>query len=520
MSGYGPVSAEEARMLGELQLNGPLELHALAESTGFDQSRVIGLMKGAAEAGIVSIDEQQREEVIPTKEAADTVSAGLPERHAAVMIRNAGGRSEKHIVRAWAELQDEPFHEIVKFGNLRGWMRQVKEGEGDAQKTYLALTDAGKAASDHHRAEDPDERILRAAKGRPFFIDDVSKHGIDGERVRALLKNRPALAKIKRRTHRVLDLTDAGRAAMPNLQIKSEQTALTSEAIRSGEWKSADMRAYDVSLEAARVVPAKIHPLRKVMQETRRAFLEMGFTEAVSPMVESAFWNFDALYQPQDHPARDMQDTFYMDTPARAALPDAALVDRVRKTHENGWETGSEGWGYDWSAERAREMVLRTHTTATTIRALAAHPEPPYKVFCVGWNFRNETISYKHLPVFHQVDGVVIDKEANLATLLGTLREFYRKMGFEKVRFKPAFYPYTEPSCDVVVYLESRGKWIEMGGSGIFRPEVTKPLGCEHPVLAWGLGIERLAMVRFGMSDIRELFDGRLDALEQVPLCR
>jgi phenylalanyl-tRNA synthetase alpha chain len=134
--------------------------------------------------------------------------------------------------------------------------------------------------------------------------------------------------------------------------------------------------------------------------------------------------------------------------------------------------------------------------------------------------YRNESISFKHLPVFHQVDGIIIDEHANLASLLGTLQMFYQKMGFQRVKFKPAFYPYTEPSVDVVVYLESRGKWIEMGGSGIFRPEVTEPLGCRHPVLAWGLGMERLAMIRYGLTDIRELFHGKLDAMREVALCR
>ena len=244
----------------------------------------------------------------------------------------------------------------------------------------------------------------------------------------------------------------------------------------------------------------------------------MGFAEVVSPMIESAFWNFDALFQPQDHPARDMQDTFYMRHPAETPLPDAKIVEPVRRTHEDGWETGSEGWGYTWSPERSKQVVLRTHTTAATIRALAANPNPPGKFFCVGWTYRNETISFKHLPVFHQVDGIIIDEEANLASLMGTLQEFYSKMGFGRVKFKPAFYPYTEPSVDVVVYMESRGKWLEMGGAGIFRPEVTLPLGCKYPVLAWGLGIERLAMLRFGLSDIRELYRPSLDALEGVPL--
>jgi phenylalanyl-tRNA synthetase alpha chain len=165
-------------------------------------------------------------------------------------------------------------------------------------------------------------------------------------------------------------------------------------------------------------------------------------------------------------------------------------------------------------------MVLRTHTTATTIRALAQDPQPPRKVFCVGRVFRNENITYKHLPEFTQVDGVVIDREANFATLLGTLREFYRKMGFERVRFKPEFFPYTEPSAGVYAYMESKSRWIELGGSGVFRPEVTRPFGCTVPVLAWGLGLERLAMQRYGLDDIRTLYWTDLDWLKEVPLCQ
>ena len=360
----------------------------------------------------------------------------------------------------------------------------------------------------------------------------------------------PNLPKLRTEPSDVISLTDKGAEAIKTrVRVVKERNTLTPEDLESGAWREIKLRPYDVKLAAKDVYPAKIHPLRKIIEQTRRAFLEMGFAEVVSPMVESAFWNFDALFQPQDHPARDMQDTFYMRRPAAAPLPGEEkdgilfpapaaethgdsekknpvpffgrdLVENVRRTHEDGWETGSEGWGYTWSPERSKQVVLRTHTTAATIRALAANPNPPGKFFCVGWTYRNETISFKHLPVFHQVDGIVIDEEANLASLMGTLQEFYSKMGFGRVKFKPAFYPYTEPSVDVVVYMESRGKWLEMGGAGIFRPEVTLPLGCKYPVLAWGLGIERLAMLRFGLSDIRDLYGTNLNELEKVPLCR
>jgi phenylalanyl-tRNA synthetase alpha chain len=165
-------------------------------------------------------------------------------------------------------------------------------------------------------------------------------------------------------------------------------------------------------------------------------------------------------------------------------------------------------------------MVLRTHTTSTTVRALAADPVGPRRVFTVGRVFRRETIDYKHLPVFHQVDGIVVDADASFASLLGTLAAFYRKMGFEQFQFRPAFFPYTEPSVEVYIWFEKKKDWVEMGGAGIFRPEVTEPLGCRVPVLAWGLGLERLAMMRYDLSDIRDLYLPDTEWLKGVPLCR
>jgi phenylalanyl-tRNA synthetase alpha chain len=483
-------------------------LNELTGELSLDQSKIMAVATEAAAHGWMSIDETHVDELIPNPEAAELVRAGLPERQALRLLTTAGGQMATGEFAKAAQQAGIAVNEVFKWGAARGWIERDKQG--------IKITEAGRAA-DSAQALDADETALIEAAGKPSQIDQMA----EPERVRALLGKRTELAKIKPRTRRVLALTTAGRQLLESgaLQLKQEKNLLTTEDLRSGAWASISLRPYDVTLPAETVHPAKIHPLRKIIEQTRRAYLEMGFTEVVSPMVESSFWNFDALFQPQDHPARDMQDTFYMDEPSQAPLPsDAALVERVRRAHEDGGDTGSEGWGYKWSPERARQVVLRTHTTASTIRALARHPQPPFKAFCVGWVCRNETMSYKHLPVFHQVDGIVIDEQASLASLLGTLATFYKKMGFQQVKFKPAFYPYTEPSVDVVVYLESRKKWIEMGGSGIFRPEVTEPLGCRHPVLAWGLGMERLAMIRYGLSDIRELYQGRIEALQELAL--
>ncbi|MBN2054307.1 phenylalanine--tRNA ligase subunit alpha, partial [bacterium] len=386
------------------------------------------------------------------------------------------------------------------------------------ERGELVITESGAAAS--HK-DDVDEAAVRAALAHtPYFLDQAVAAGADGDRIVQLLKTRPALARLKDRVERRVAVLPAGREAFTAAEVAVQKNMLSGDDITSGGWRSIELRPYDVTLEARAVRPAKIHPMRKILMEARTAFLEMGFTEMVSPMAELAFWNFDALFQPQDHPARDMQDTFYVARPESGELPPDDLVERVRRTHEDGWETGSRGWGYTWRPERAREIVLRTHTTATSIRSLADHPEPPLKTFCVGTVFRNEAISYKHLPEFFQVDGIIVDENASLASLLGTLREFYRKMGFDKVKFKPGFFPYTEPSAEVFIWMESRRQWLEMGGSGIFRPEVTRPLGCRYPVLAWGLGLDRLAMRRYGFDDIRELYWSDLDKIQEVPLCR
>ena len=526
---------------------GELEFGDLARFTGLDQSQVAAAATEAAREGFFDITEREREELIASDDWREAYPS-LPEFRAAKMLAAHQTPVEMGEIANWAKSEEIATNEILKWGIARGWIAREKHNN----RAIVRLTDIGtKVVTDRDYQDDDYRALQRSTIAGRLFLDELTAWTIDVDRVRLLITNRPELGKIKKRVERKAKLNESGlKALQTRVRRIIERNAITHEDLESGAWKEIEYRQYDVNLEADIVYPAKIHPLRKIIEQTRRAFLEMGFAEVVSPMVESAFWNFDALFQPQDHPAREMQDTFYMRHPAKAPLPTPQhspailagfkpaqpqsskaklgqvgpamldIVDQVKQTHETGWTTGSEGWGYTWSPERSEQVVLRTHTTAATIRALAANPNPPGKFFCVGWTYRNETISFKHLPVFHQVDGIIIDEEANLASLMGTLQEFYSKMGFGRVKFKPAFYPYTEPSVDVVVYMESRGKWLEMGGAGIFRPEVTLPLGCNYPVLAWGLGIERLAMLRFGLSDIRDLYRSNLDALEEVPLCR
>lgn len=501
----------------------PRELQELAEEAKIDQPMAMGTVTFAQGEGWITVAEHERKEIVASDGARQKISGELPERQFVYVLQKCGEMPMQEVSQE-AQKLGLPVNEVIKWGTTRGWF--------DKQGRKMVISEAGRQIRPN--VHDEDEKVIMLLTNPEFskwldpmtkrsqlFADRLSSFGINAGRALELLKNRPELAKIKSRNVREIALSDKGRGQIAQLTVVGEEkNQLTSEDITTGAWRKIRLRPYDVTL-AAEVKPViKPHPLQKIIQEARRAFLEMGFSEAVSPQAEVSFWDFDALFQPQDHPSRDMQDTFYLKRPAQGPLPSDSLVEKVGQTHQNGGQTGSEGWGYQWKPEEARKMVLRTHTTATTIRALARNPKPPQKTFCVGRVFRNETINFKHLPEFHQVDGIIVDNSASFCALLGTLQQFYRKMGFAKVKFKPSFFPYTEPSADVLVWMPQKGCWLEFGGCGIFRPEVTLPLGCQVPVLAWGLGLERLAMMRYGLDDIRTLYGSDLDWLQEVSLCQ
>jgi phenylalanyl-tRNA synthetase alpha chain len=210
--------------------------------------------------------------------------------------------------------------------------------------------------------------------------------------------------------------------------------------------------------------------------------------------------------------AREMQDTFYLDS--LADIPDFT---RVKEMHECGRGAESTGWGGCWKPEVARQEVLRTHTTGVTIKYLAEHPEPPVKAFGIDRVYRREAIDATHTPEFEQLEGIVMDRDVTFSHLLGILKEFYAKMGFEEVRFRPGYFPYTEPSVEPQVFIDGLG-WVELGGAGVFRKEVTAPFGIEHPVLAWGLGVSRVAMLKLGLKDLRLLYQSDVQWLRETPV--
>jgi len=293
--------------------------------------------------------------------------------------------------------------------------------------------------------------------------------------------------------------------------IKSKEITLTDSA-KSIKFSSSS-GAIDVEAKVPEIFVARTHPLKDTIDEIREIFVTLGFSEIIGNMTQSSFWNFDALFTPQDHPARELQDTFYLDGISAKKIATPEQIRKVSESHKKNWR-------YYWNIGEARKMVLRTHTTCVTIKHLAENKPDESQFFSLGRVFRNEKVSYKHLVEFNQIEGVVVGKNANLRNLMGIQREFYKRIGITKIKFWPTFFPYTEPSLQTMVYNEKLGKWIELFGMGIFRPEVTKPLGITKPVLAWGGGIERIAMLKYGLDDVREFYNNNLGWLRSVTKCQ
>ncbi len=474
--------------MAELTQNEKRLLATLAKEKNADAPHLAGLLGATPEAVVqwahlledkelATVDRIVAKEFVYTDEGKIYTEKGLPETQ---LLR---------FILPGTQLADLQKHEAFKigFGQLRKKGHVRVEGTS-VTKTPGASTDADEAALKNPSSDDKKTK-------------ELIKRGIlqECETVRYMITSTPE------------GLAVAGKG----LDLREETGTLTREQILTGSWKTVNLRRYDISKLPKKTYPGKIHPYQRIIAEMREILLEMGFEELYGGIVQQSFWNFDALFQPQDHPAREMQDTFYL----RETIPLPPGYETVKAMHISGGDTSSTGWGGAWKEEKAEQCVLRTHTTCLSIQHLAQNKNPPVKAFAVGRVYRRESIDTTHLAEFEQLEGIVMDENVSFGNLLGILREFYNRMGFTSVRFKPSYYPYTEPSLDAEVYVEGIG-WIEMGGAGIFREEVTAPVGINYPVLAWGLGVSRIAMLRLGLKDLRLLHRSDVAFLRETPSLR
>jgi len=469
---------------------------------------LVEVMNGVSWAqmkGLVTVEEKtSRTYFLKNKEQID---GKFTERKVLEFLCSKEGESSLDEIKREGAISKNEISIAVGWLKKKGWAKISKAEDGS---TVIKITKNGKSAADKKGI---DEQLLDEL----LLSDYLREEDCDPNAVK-MLKSRKGLLQERPIVSRIIQLTERGREILRlGIELKEEIAQLTPQIIQSGQWKEANIREYDVQTFASAEYGGKFHPLTVLINQMREVFLQMGFTEIRGNYVESAFWNMDMLFTAQDHPVRDLHDTFYLKRYETIDLEeDAELIEIIKEIHENGWKTGSKGWEYEWKLEEAKKALLRTHTTVNTIRYLSEHPEPPLKVFSIGRVFRNEEIDYNHLPEFIQVEGIVCEKGANFDMLCAILKEFYKRMGIENIRIRPGYFPYTEPSLEVDILYE--GDWMELGGAGIFRPEVTEPHGIEHPVLAWGLGLERLAMLKWKLTDIRDLYISDIDWLRKAPI--
>lgn len=496
------LSHSEKKVLVTLQrLEGRAPPEKIFEEGGFQQ--LVEVMNAASwlqSKGALDIEESARK-AYALKDRS-LVEKGVPERRALTFISQKEGKlGVKDLETAMGK--EESSMAI-------GWLMKKKLARLDKSgaEPMLLLTEEGQRSQG---VEMLDEALLQKLGVQELMESEADPAALE------LLKARKGVLQEKLVVSRVLCLNKLGSEIVSlGIELTEEVAQLTPELLQTGKWKNVNFRKYDVRTFAPCQYPAKKHPLTRVADEVRRIFIQMGFTEIDDEYVQPAFWNMDALFTPQDHPARDLQDTFYLKNPSKLPLEDEEVVRKVKAVHEDGGDTGSMGWRYAWSREEAERALLRTHTTVNTIRYLSKHPDPPLKVFSISRIFRNESIDMTHLPEFVQIEGIIMEEGASFDMLVSMLKEFYHRMGFDTVRVRPGPFPYTEPSLEVDIYYN--GSWMELGGAGVFRPEVTGPLGIKYPVLAWGLGFERLAMLKWNLKDIRELYVTDLDLLRQSPI--
>ncbi|BGO99131.1 Phenylalanyl-tRNA synthetase, beta subunit, cytoplasmic [Rhodotorula toruloides] len=502
-------------------------LHTLDQRGSIPDTRSLALALPAgvdASAQLPQLDAPEAAVVGPSVDSQNALKAVLDSLAAREMVTFRQVNVDQHVLTAeGSQIAQSGSHEYRVWSALPPPASETgltaKEIEAKVGKD-TAKVGQGKAMKNKWVVKKGDGFLQAVAS-----VDDVtqkdllaiqSSGGHSDEKLLAELRKRKLIEKKKTFYYSV----EKG----PNFAttVAKLETDLTVELLSSGAWQQASFKKYNFEAEGAPTFGGALHPLMKVREEFRNIFFEMGFTEMpTNRFVESSFWNFDTLYVPQQHPAREMQDTFYVKDPVESTGFPEDYYERVKRVHEVG-DYGSTGYRYPFSKEETSRLVLRTHTTSVSsaqLYQLANQPGgfKPAKMFSIDRVFRNEAVDMTHLAEFHQVEGVVADYNLTLADLIGFMEVFFSKMGVKNLRFKPAYNPYTEPSLEIFSWHEGLGKWVEIGNSGMFRPEMLETMGlpADVRVLGFGLSLERPTMIRYGISNIRDLL-GHKVPLEMI----
>jgi phenylalanyl-tRNA synthetase alpha chain len=502
------LRTQEQRLLSALgSLGGKASVEQLIDACRFPDTAVMRNALTLQEKNYITIHAEHQNVIKLTPEGQQYAKNGLPERNLIRTVAALGGTADPQTAAKQAGIEPQ-FIQIAL-----GWAIRKKWAIYASENNTIRI-----AEPLLHQAFIPegcDETLLK-------YLNDKGQAALEElspelKEAAEQLKKRTLLT-IEPKTTRTLQITPRGKkAAVESKAAPQEITQLTPELIITGKWHTTKLQKYNIQAPVAKTWPGKKHPYLQFLDEVRAKLVNLGFQEMTGTSVETSFFNFDALYTPQDHPARETSDIYYVEDPQYGDISQhATTVQHVAETHENGWKTGSTGWEYKYSFLIAQRLILRGHGTCLSARTLESKKfEVPSKHFSIARVYRPEITDKTHLSEFNQVEGIVIDENLTLKDLLGVLGKFAMEIaGADKVRFKPDYFPFTEPSVELSAYKEGYG-WVEFGGSGIFRPEVTLPLGIKEPVIAWGLGVDRLFMMRADIDDIRMIFSQDLDWLRK-----
>ncbi|MCF7862040.1 phenylalanine--tRNA ligase subunit alpha [Candidatus Woesearchaeota archaeon] len=478
------------------------EYRDIAERAEISPTAVMRALQWLSNKQLVVLKDESKELIELGSNGKNYAKDGLPEKR---FLKQIKGRTP-------IEEIDLPKDEInVCIGTLKKKAAiEIYKDNG----LEVEITDAGKKLLEKDSLEElfikgnfPKE-IRSLSAEEKFAFDNLSK------------RKDIVISVLDKKTYALL--TDLGKKVIAHGLPKGDMIeTLTQGMLKDGSWKDKEFKRYDISINVPKTQGGKRHFVNVAIEYARRIWLDMGFKEMTGPMLQTSFWNFDALFTAQDHPVRELQDTFYIKNPENGKLPGERYVRNVKAVHENGGDTNSTGWMYKWDEKNAMKNVLRTHTTVLSAQTIAMlkESELPVKYFALGKCFRNETLDWSHLFEFNQTEGIVVDPNATFPHLLGYLKEFFKKMGYPKARFRPAYFPYTEMSVEIDVMHPVNKKWMELGGAGIFRPEVVVPLlGRDVPVLAWGPGFDRIIMEDYEITDIRDLYKNDIKQLRNMKM--
>ncbi|MEM2142399.1 MAG: phenylalanine--tRNA ligase subunit alpha [Candidatus Thorarchaeota archaeon] len=495
MSSQVQLSEGERKVLrGLLEADNRMTAASLAASLREREHGIISILNLLADKSLIRLEVKESHVLRLTPEGEDYARGGLPEARLLDAVSRLGGTADIDAATTQAGLKDSERGIAISWARKNGWLTITKE---QGHTTVRVVTD--QIRSD---LADVLTLVLRGAGEVPPQLSQAVEQALS----RKLLER----VTVKRFEAWIPD--EMRPVAQTLIKLEDETIGdLTPEMIVSGGYRGRRFRPYNVDIEPPVVHMGRKHPYAEFNDWLREVLVGLGFTEWFGPYVETEFWNNDALFVPQDHVAREVQDQFKVASPYdHGDIIDEKHYRAVKAAHENGFETGSTGWQSAFSRDVATRLCLRAHTTAVSVRYLWEHRDPPQKMFIVDRNFRAESLDARHAQEFDQCEGIILDRGLTLRDLMGYLSEICRRVGVRKVKFKPGQFPFTEPSVETYAKHDVLG-WIEVAPGGIFRPEVTYPLGIHDPVLAWGIGSGRLYMAAMGINDIRDLFSRDLN---------